>query len=88
MEKVYARLLKYLELSRWMTDKNKPVELHTKEKDKGMWEGRTIEDLKKEVKRLKEKEPKTEANKKRMHQALFAIRAKQKGKGKWGKIRK
>ncbi|VVC06393.1 Uncharacterised protein [uncultured archaeon] len=58
--------------------------MHTPKKDKGMWDSWSIADLKKELTRLKNKETKTEADKKREHQVVFAIRAKQ--KNKWGKI--
>jgi hypothetical protein len=59
--------------------------LHTKEKDKGMWEGWTLAELKAELKKLKDNPKKTESLKKREKQVTFAIRAKQ--KNKWGNIK-
>ena len=60
-------------------------EMHTAEKDKGMWDGWTIAELKAEKKRLMDKEERTAKEQKRVRQLTFAIRAKQ--ENKWGKIK-
>jgi hypothetical protein len=61
------------------------TKMDTKEKDKGMFKGKTLAELKAELKKCKETPKKTEALKKKEHQLEFAIRAKQ--KNKWGKIK-
>jgi hypothetical protein len=60
-------------------------EMHTSKKDKGMWDGWTIAELKKEKTRLDKKEKKSDKDSKRLKQVNFAIRAKQ--KNKFGKIK-
>lgn len=64
------------------------TEMKTKEKDKGMWDGWTVAELKSEKAKLMKKETRSAAEQKKVKQIDFAIRAKQKGKGKWGEIKK
>lgn len=59
-------------------------EMKTKEKDKGMWDGWTVTELKAEKKKLMDKESRSAADQKKVKQLTFAIRAKQ--KDKWGKV--
>lgn len=59
-------------------------EMKTKEKDKGMWDGWTIAELKAEKAKLMKKEERSAAEQKKVKQIDFAIRAKQ--KDKWGKV--
>jgi len=66
---------KYL-LEKWDTDYQTP------DSKKGMWNGWTIKDLKKERDRLKSKEKRSKSDSTRLKQVNFAIRAKT----KWGKI--
>jgi len=59
--------------------------MKTKEKDKGMWDGWTVAELKAEKAKLMKKEERSAAEQKKVKQIDFAIRAKQ--KNKWGKIK-
>ena len=61
------------------------TEMHTAEKDKGKWDGYTIEELKAKKAKLMKKETRTEAEQKTVKQIDFAIRAKQ--KNQWGKVK-
>lgn len=61
------------------------VEMKTKEKDKGMWDGWSVSELKAEKKKLMDKESRSAAEQKKVKQLTFAIRAKQ--KDKWGKVK-
>lgn len=60
------------------------AKMKTKEKDKGMWDGWTITELKAEKAKLMKKEKRSAAEQKKVKQIDFAIRAKQ--KDKWGKV--
>ncbi len=59
--------------------------MHTSKSAKGMWDGWTLEELRKEHNRLKKIKDKTPAQLKRDERVIFAIRAKQ--KNKWGSIK-
>lgn len=59
--------------------------MDTPEKDKGMWDGWTIAELKAEKKKLMDKQSRSAAEQKKVKQLTFAIRAKQ--KDKWGDIK-
>lgn len=60
------------------------AEMKTAEKDKGKWDGWTLERLKAKKKTLMDKPSRTPAEQKTVKQIYFAIRAKQ--KDKWGKV--
>lgn len=60
------------------------AEMKTAEKDKGKWDGWTLERLKAKKKDLMDKPSRTPAEQKTVKQIDFAIRAKQ--KDKWGKV--
>ena len=80
-EALKVQYKKLLEQEEELSEKwGKDVKVHRT----GEFEDRTVESLKKELEGLKNKEEKTEADKKREHQLVFAIRAKghwKKGKG-------
>lgn len=61
------------------------TKMKTKEKDKGMWDGYTVAELKKMKNDLMKKEERSAAEQKKVKQLTFAIRAKQ--KDKWGKVK-
>jgi hypothetical protein len=58
--------------------------MNTAKKDKGMWDGYTLEDLKSKKEKLMAKKERTAAEQKKVKELNFAIRAKQ--KDKWGKV--
>lgn len=60
------------------------AEMKTAEKDKGKWDGWTLERLRAKKKSLMDKPTRTPAEQKTVKQIDFAIRAKQ--KDKWGKV--
>jgi hypothetical protein len=63
------------------------TKMHTAAKDKGKWDGYTIADLKAKKAKLMKKEHRSAAEQKTVKQIDFAIRAKQRGTGKWGEIK-
>jgi hypothetical protein len=67
-------------------DEKWDAKMHTKEKDKGMFKGKTIEELKAAKAKLMKKDTRTEAEQKKVKELTFAIRAKQ--TNKWGKVSK
>jgi len=60
--------------------------MQTAQKDKGKWEGYTLERLRARKKKLMDKEDRSAAEQKEVRQLNFAIRAKQ--QDSWGKIKK
>lgn len=58
------------------------TETKTPKSERGKYKGKTVEELRKSYNALKDKENKTEAEKERMHELSFAIRAKT----GWGKV--
>jgi CRP-like cAMP-binding protein len=74
------RLTRYLETSAWKDKEGEDVELHTKKKDIGEWDGWTIESLKAKLESLRSKKKRSKKEQKLVKQILFAIRAKQKDK--------
>lgn len=62
----------------------------TPKSKKGMWDGWSKEKLEKEYNKLKKSGPHKKGSKEftRMKEVAFAIRAKKKGSGKWGKVKK
>lgn len=65
----------------WDTDYETP------ESEKGKYKGKTIAELKKMKAALMKKEKRTKAEQGKVAELNFAIRAKQKGSGKWGKVK-
>lgn len=66
----------------WDTDYETP------ESEKGKYKDKTIAELKKMKETLMKKEKRTKAEQGRVAELNFAIRAKQEGGGKWGKVKK
>jgi len=59
----------------------------TPKEKRGKWEGYTIAELKAKKKELMDKKSRTKKEQGIVDELDFAIRAKQPGKGKWGKIK-
>jgi hypothetical protein len=59
----------------------------TPKSKQGMFDGKTLAELRKAKDMLMKKEKRTKAEQTKVDQLNFAIRAKQKGSGKWGKVK-